>query len=513
MEKEQKHSLKILTSLMLVFAIVLSLSLFTACGKNPPDNGGDDDTPESSSPEPNIAGLFNPVTGEQTYTWEQLIEDNYIIVEGNTVSKGSNYNRQSLFGKLVVSNQITTIAENTFEYWVNISHVVIPDGITTIGANAFDGCYNLIGAIIPSTVTDIGNRSFWGCTKLVEIYNLSEKNLYGTYDQAYTDHVYTSLSEPSKISITNSGWVYYTKDDDRKLLGYVGNETEITLPSDITEIYQFAFNRSPITKVTIPANITKIGIRAFDRALNLTEINFKATSCDDFEYNNPVFDSAGKDSTGITLNIDANVTRVPAYLLNRGNNGTSEPNVKTVNFGTSSQIISIRDRAFCCNNIETVNFNNRPVALEDGGAFSNASITSISIPNGSTMIGSYAFSSCSKLTSVTIPEGVTKIGSSAFSQCSKLTSISIPEGVTEIGNSAFWWCSELTNITIPESVTFIGINAFKNCTSLYSITFAGSGSWIVSTKADKSGNLISVTNTALLYSNYAGSYYWFKKQN
>ena len=47
-----------------------------------------------------------------------------------------------------------------------------------------------------------------------------------------------------------------------------------------------------------------------------------------------------------------------------------------------------------------------------------------------------AFAS-SKLTSVTIPDGITKIGWFAFSECSSLTSITIPDSVTSIGYSAF----------------------------------------------------------------------------
>ena len=39
---------------------------------------------------------------------------------------------------------------------------------------------------------------------------------------------------------------------------------------------------------------------------------------------------------------------------------------------------------------------------------------------------------CANLTSVTIPESVTEIGSSAFKGCKNLTSVTIPAGVKEI---------------------------------------------------------------------------------
>ena len=56
----------------------------------------------------------------------------------------------------------------------------------------------------------------------------------------------------------------------------------------------------------------------------------------------------------------------------------------------------------------------------------------VTIPEGITEIGSYAFDHCTGLASVTIPEGVRSIGEMAFRCCKKLKSIAIPEGVTKI---------------------------------------------------------------------------------
>ncbi len=77
-----------------------------------------------------------------------------------------------------------------------------------------------------------------------------------------------------------------------------------------------------------------------------------------------------------------------------------------------------------------------------------------------TIIGNFAFSSCSGLTSVTIPNSVTSIGYQAFSGCSGLTSITIPNSVTSIGGYAFANCSDLTSITIGNGITRISSDAF-----------------------------------------------------
>lgn len=101
-------------------------------------------------------------------------------------------------------------------------------------------------------------------------------------------------------------------------------------------------------------------------------------------------------------------------------------------------------------------------------------IVSITLPQGVTSIGNYAFMSSTSLTSVTIPNSVTAIGNAAFYGCIGLTSFTIPNSVTSIGYYAFSYCSGLTSVNIPSSVTSIGDYAFANCSSLTSVTIPNS---------------------------------------
>jgi len=110
-----------------------------------------------------------------------------------------------------------------------------------------------------------------------------------------------------------------------------------------------------------------------------------------------------------------------------------------------------------------------PVTSIENVAFANCSITSITIPNSVTSIGSYAFEACTSLTGITIPNSVTSIGDYAFSYCPSLDGVTIGEGVTSIGEYAFEDCTSLTGITIPANVTSIGQNAFIGCTNLKNI--------------------------------------------
>jgi hypothetical protein len=118
-----------------------------------------------------------------------------------------------------------------------------------------------------------------------------------------------------------------------------------------------------------------------------------------------------------------------------------------------------------------------PVTRVGDGAFNSTQghlLTSVSVPNGVTTIGSAAFYGCGALTSVTIPTSVTGLGGSAFCGCTALTSVTLPNSLTSIGPSVFQGCIGLTAVTIPDSVTAIGDYAFYSCTGLTSLTI-GSG--------------------------------------
>jgi thiol-disulfide isomerase/thioredoxin len=102
-------------------------------------------------------------------------------------------------------------------------------------------------------------------------------------------------------------------------------------------------------------------------------------------------------------------------------------------------------------------------AIGDYAFYQNASLVSVTIPQGVTAIGEGAFFYCSKLTSVTVPDSLLSIGDGAFYLCSSLAGFDFPSGVTRIGAYAFNQCSALASVFFPAAVAEIGSAAFANC--------------------------------------------------
>ena len=305
---------------------------------------------------------------------------------------------------------------DTHVFGANIISNIYKDGqgliifdapVTSIGDSAFYKCKSLTSVTIPNGVTKIGDNAFYNCTSLTRV-DISDLSAWCKI--SFDDYFANPLRYGAKLYLNGS------------------ELTDITIPSDITEIKNYAFHGSSLKSVTIPNSVTSIGECAFRDCTSLTSIT-----------------------------IPDSVTSIGGYAFY---NCTSLTSVTI-----PDSVTSIGSDAFSdCTSLTSVTIGNSVTSI-GGSAFSHCtSLTSITIPDSVTSIGWSAFSDCTSLTSVTIGDSVTKIGKQAFRGCTSLTSITIPDGVTSIGWSAFEGCSSLTSITIPDSVTSIGERAFSDCT-------------------------------------------------
>ena len=330
-----------------------------------------------------------------------------IIIPGGVTSIGNYvFNRCTGLTSITIPDSVTSIGDYAFYKCSGLTSITITDSVTSIDNSAFEYCSGLTSVTIGNGVTSIGDDAFCYCYKLIEVYNKSALSITANsssngYVACYAKNVYTNEGG-SKLTTDENGYVIYTDGDEKILVAYTGTETELTLPSDITKIYQYAFYHcSRLTSITIPDSVKSIGRSAF-------------YGCDKLQ--------------------DIYITDIAAWCNISGFDNLME-------YGASNKKLYIN------NELAT------SVTIPDGVtsipsyAFRGCSgLTSITIPNSVTSIGSYAFYGCTGLTSITIPNSVTSIDPGTFSGCSGLTSITIPDSVTGIGTCAFDGCSGLTSI-------------------------------------------------------------------
>ncbi len=96
-------------------------------------------------------------------------------------------------------------------------------------------------------------------------------------------------------------------------------------------------------------------------------------------------------------------------------------------------------------------------------------IEKITIDDGVTNVGSYAFNDCTELYSVSLAKTCTRIGSHAFSGCKRLKALILPQQLTMLDSYAFDGCTRLDYAELPDSLTRIDGWAFRN-TALESVT-------------------------------------------
>ena len=201
------------------------------------------------------------------------------------------------------------------------------------------------------------------------------------------------------------------------------------------------------------------------------------------------------DATTLTFKYDANKPNSNAWNLNTR---TTRPGWNN-KIGSLTKVVfdasfaDARPTSFYywfygCTNLTSIegvtNLNASEVTNSDRMFYNCSSLASVTLPDGLTVIGTYAFRNCYSLSSVNIPESVTTVENNAFQNCSSLAeplyssklfvfmptskegTYDVPDGITEIAPYAFRNCYYLTKITIPESVTTVGNYAFQNCTGL-----------------------------------------------
>ena len=205
-----------------------------------------------------------------------------------------------------IPDSVTKIGYGAFERCFNLTSVVIPDSVTSIGNVTFSFCMGLTSITIPDSITSIGAEAFYGCTKLVEVINESDLDItVGSTSNGYVAYYAKEVHDGTTKIVNIDDYLFYTYDGVDYLLGYVGTDTELTLPESYNgksyEFYPDAFFDyinverivipdsftsicdnaffcvAELKSVVIPVSVTSIGEAAFAGCSNLTDIEFEGT--------------------------------------------------------------------------------------------------------------------------------------------------------------------------------------------------------------------------------------------
>jgi len=331
-----------------------------------------------------------------------------VTITGKGNYEGSNGSATFTIKPKAITFTIDSIADQTYTNSVITPAVTVKDDTTILNdTNYTVTCTNNIN-LGTATVNITGKGNYEGSKgiasftiKIPVFTSILEFGLWlGTQATNTSSNPYYV-----KVNVSDLGGDYNTYGS----LGYTlrQNSTKYVnlFLESITSIPNSTFCYcTGLASVTIPNSVTYIGDYAFQNCIRLTEINFYANPIFDVFLSLPSrFNGAGRASIGITVNIGANVTRIPS------------------------------------------------------GLFSGANITAINFVSGSVCksINVYAFRDCTGLKSITIPNSVTSIGEGAFTNCTGLTSITFATGSNisdeNFGSGAF-----------PEGSTGTGGDKLKN---------------------------------------------------
>ncbi|MBO5927386.1 MAG: leucine-rich repeat domain-containing protein [Clostridia bacterium] len=267
------------------------------------------------------------------------------------------------------------------------------------------------------------------------------------------------------------------------------------ISNSVTAIGDSAFAGYSLTNIVIPDSVISIGENAFTNCTSLKEITLP-------------FTGASKND---------NVNCHFGYLFgakNYNENATCVPNLLNKVTITGN---AIKDYAFYnCISLSNINLNNNLTNIGEYSFASCHSLSSVVVPDSVVSIGESAFRNCTSLLELTLPfvgasendanyshfgyvfgaitYGGNKgyvpislakvtitggnINSYAFYGCSSLTSIIVPNNLTAINDYAFYGCSSLTNFSIPSGVATIGIRSFYGCSSLKDLVVPNSVTYI-----------------------------------
>jgi uncharacterized repeat protein (TIGR02543 family) len=420
---------------------------------------------------------------------------------------------------ITLPQDLQDIGTYAFSGCESLETVNLNSNLITIGNNAFTNCTKLAKIVVPASVTSIGSEVFSGCSSLNEItlpfvgssrIASQSNSLFGyifgssSYEGSYQAQQF-SYFNPNYIPASNYSFFYIPSSlKTVRITGGIINygaffnctNVETIILGAVTKVEDYAFTYCHgIKEIEFPSSVTSFGSGIFYGCQNVESLTL------------PFIDArfsttfGSKVQTTIKNIIITGGTSVPEYAF------SGCTNLEKVVIPNS--VTSIGRQAFsACGNLKEITLpfvGARANATNDmalfGYIFGSSSFTgSVAVQQYYADDRSTTFYLPASLTKVVITGG--PIGYGAFLNCNMLTSVTLPEGLTSIGTKAFYYCTSLKTLSIPESVTYIGNDALYGCNALQYTIYEGLkylGNWLFDTVGTDLTTVSFKDNTVGIY--------------
>lgn len=304
--------------------------------------------------------------------------------------------------------------------------VTIPDTVEVVGESAFENNQKVQFVVIPKSVKRLDAYVFWGCNNLEEV-------VLGKGLTAVDEYSFAGCTGLKQITIPEN----IQSIDAQAFAGCV-NLTDIYIPATVTGIAEDAFLNCD--NVTIHADEGSV---AAQFAQKLAEQKSR----------DPLVTAAPVQTPTAVSRPDTQATTEPVSTA------TPAPVATPVPGNVLGSTIIVGNHALVMVHPGEEKVQQGYTEPEAGQETGEEQDITAETENGK--IPEWMYYRNQSVSAVTIPEGTTEIGRFAFSR-SSLRTVTIPEGVTVIDYAAFYHCDNLDNVILPDTVNTVGAKAFTH---------------------------------------------------
>ncbi|MBR6296251.1 MAG: leucine-rich repeat protein [Treponema sp.] len=172
---------------------------------------------------------------------------------------------------IYIRNGITSIGDNVFSGYKNLSYIELPESLEKIGSKAFYECEHLSSIHIPHNVHEIGEEAFSGCLSLKNIFIPESVHLIMPDAFARCSSLESIDVSEKNIKYKSIYGILYSHDETELIL-YPSNMIgyEFCISNKVKTIHTKAFaNQNYIEKIIIGNNVREIGDYAFSNCKQL----------------------------------------------------------------------------------------------------------------------------------------------------------------------------------------------------------------------------------------------------